>query len=99
MSGTTEKELLQLKNRLLELAEKSYSRGIYTFTPFLSLSEQQVFHAVSKEVVYAGYGMEGGSPICDRKIIRFGSPENMGYEEDYPIVCLDMLPTAPKFNF
>lgn len=97
MSGTTEKELLQLKNRLLELAEKSYSRGIYTFTPFLSLSEQQVFHAVVKEVAYAGYGMEGGSPICDRKIIRFGSPENIGYEEAYPIVCLEMLPTAPKF--
>lgn len=97
MAGTTEKDLLQLKNRLLELAEKSYSRGIYTFTPFLGLSEQQVFHAIAKEVAYAGYGMEGGSPICDRKIIRFGSPENLGYEEAYPITCLEMLPAAPKF--
>lgn len=97
MTGITEKDLSQLKNRLLELAEKSYSRGIYTFTPFLSLSEQQVFHAVSKEVAYAGYGMEGGSPACDRKIIRFGSVENMGYEEAYPIVCLEMRPVAPRF--
>lgn len=97
MAGTTEKDLLQLKNRLLELAEKSYSRGIYTFTPFLGLSEQQVLHAIAKDVAYAGYGMEGGSPICDRKIIRFGSPENLGYEEAYPITCLEMLPAAPKF--
>ncbi|MCM1264006.1 MAG: YlmH/Sll1252 family protein [Butyrivibrio sp.] len=97
MAGATDKDLLQLKNRLLELAEKSYSRGIYTFTPFLGLSEQQVFHSVAREVAYAGYGMEGGSPVCDRKIIRFGSPENLGYEEAYPIVCLEMLPAVPKF--
>lgn len=97
MTATTEKDLLQLKNRLLELAEKSYSRGVYTFTPFLGLSEQQVFHSVSREVAYAGYGIEGGSPVCDRKIIRFGNPENLGYEEAYPIACLEMLPTAPKF--
>lgn len=97
MAAATEKDLLQLKNRLLELAEKSYSRGIYTYTPFLGLPEQQILHAVAKEVAYAGYGMEGGSPVCDRKIIRFGSPENMGYEEEYPIACLEMLPAAPKF--
>ena len=97
MSGTSEKELVQLKNRLLELAEKSYSRGIYTYTSFLGLSEQQVFHAVEREVSYAGYGMEGGAPICDRKMIRFGSPENLGYEEAYPITCLEMLPVTPKF--
>lgn len=97
MTGTTEKDLLQLRKRLLELAEKSYSRGIYTFTPFLSLSEQQVFHAVSKEVAYAGYGMEGGSPVSDRKIVRFGSVENTGYEEAYPITCIEILPVSPKF--
>ncbi len=32
---TEEKELLQLKKRLLELAGRSYDQGIYTFTPFL----------------------------------------------------------------
>lgn len=97
MAGTGEKDLQQLKNRLLELAEKSYSRGIYTFTPFLGLSEQQVFRSVEREVSYAGVGLEGGSPLCDRKIIRFGSPENLGYEEEYPIACLEMRPVMPKF--
>lgn len=97
MPLTSEKDLLQLKNRLLELAEKSYSRSIYTYTPFLGLSEQQVFHSVAREVSYAGYGMEGGAPICERKIIRFGTPENLGFDEAYPITHLEIRPITPKF--
>lgn len=97
MAATSEKELLQLKKRLLELADKSYNRGIYTYTPFLSLSEQQVFYEVQKEVEHAGFAMEGGAPICERKIIRFGNAENLGYEEDYPIVCIEIMPVTPKF--
>ncbi|MCM1425090.1 MAG: YlmH/Sll1252 family protein [Eubacterium sp.] len=97
MSEITEKELQQLKNRILELAEKSYSRSIYTYTPFLSLSQQQIFYAIEDEISYAGYAMEGGSPICERKMIRFGSPENLGYEESFPIACLKMQPVTPKF--
>ena len=45
MAEINDKELLQLKNRLFELADKSYSRGIYTYTPFLSLSQQQIGRA------------------------------------------------------
>lgn len=97
MSETNEKELMQLKKRLLELAEKSYSRGVYTYTPFLSLSQQQVFHDVSREVSYAGVLLEGGAPVCDRKIIRFGSPENLGYEEPFPITCIEIQPAMAKF--
>lgn len=97
MPEATEKELQQLKKRLLELAEKSYSRSIYTYTPFLSLSQQQVFHAIAKEVSYAGYRTEGGAPDCERKIIRFGAPDNLGYEEDFPIACLQVRPVTPKF--
>lgn len=97
MTEANDKELLQLKNRLFELAEKSYSRGIYTYTSFLSLSQQQVFYAVEKELSYAGYGMEGGAPACERKMIRFGSPENLGYEEPYPIAAIRLQPVMPKF--
>lgn len=97
MTEANDKELLQLKNRLFELAEKSYSRGIYTYTPFLSLSQQQVFHAVKRELSYAGCGLEGGAPACERKMIRFGSLENMGYEEPYPIAVMQIQPVMPKF--
>lgn len=97
MPLTSEKDLQQLKNRLLELAEKSYNRSIYTYTPFLGLSEQQVFHAVVKEVSYAGYDMNGGSDICERKIVRFGNPDNLGYDEPYPITHIELRPATPKF--
>ena len=92
-----EKELHQLKKRLLELAERSYSHGIYTFTPFLGLSEQQAFYEVERDVAYAGYGMEGGNSLCERKVVRFGSPEIFGYEEAYPIRCIKVEPLTPKF--
>ncbi len=38
-----EKEIHQLRNRFRDLAEKSFRQGIYTFTGFLGLSEQDVF--------------------------------------------------------
>lgn len=92
-----ERELQQLKKRLLELAERSYEQGVYTFTPFLGLSEQQTFYEVKREVEYAGFDMEGGSPLCERKMIRFGCAEFLGYEESYPISCLRIEPSNLKF--
>ena len=92
-----DKDLQHLKKRLLELAERSYSHGIYTFTPFLGLSEQQAFYEVERDVAYAGYAMEGGSPLCERRMIRFGIPELLGYEEPYPIQCIKVEPLTPKF--
>lgn len=94
---TEERELLQLKKRLTELARRSYEQGIYTFTPFLGLSQQQAFYEIQREVAYAGVGLEGGSPVCERRMIRFGSAERLGYEEEYPIQCVRIAPVAPKF--
>lgn len=94
MAVAEEKDLQQLKNRLIELADKAYNRNIYTYTSFLGLAEQQAFYAVQKEVSYAGCAMEGGAPLCERKIIRFGDP---GYEEAYPITRVEILPKTPKF--
>lgn len=91
---TDEKDMQQLKNRLIELADKAYSRNIYTYTPFLGLAEQQAVYAVEREVAYAGIRMEGGAPVCERKITRFGDP---GYEEKFPIARLEVLPKTPKF--
>ncbi len=94
MAVTDEKDLQQLKKRLAELAEKAYSRNIYAYTPFLGLAEQQAYYAVEREVSYAGVRMEGGAPMCERKIIRFGDP---GYEEAFPIARIEILPKTPKF--
>ncbi len=90
-----EKELQQRKNRLVELADMAYTQNRYTYTPFLGLAEQQAYYAVEREVAYAGVNMEGGTPLCERKMIRFGDP---GYEESFPITAVRIFPKAPKFS-
>lgn len=92
-----DKDIQQMKKRLLELAKRSYSQNVYTFTPFLGLSEQQAYHEISGQLSYAGCGMEGGCPLCERKMIRFGNEESLGYTEDYPILCLRIEPLNSKF--
>lgn len=89
-----EKELQQWKNRLIDLADQAYTQNRYTYTPFLGLAEQQAYYAVEQETAYAGVRMEGGAPLCERKIIRFGNP---GYEEKFPIMRVEIFPKAPKF--
>lgn len=92
-----DKEIQQWKRRLSELAERSYSQNIYTFTNFLGLSSLQAFYEIRKELEYAGCDLNGGAPMCERQMIRFGSAETLGYEAEYPIVCLRIEPLLLKF--
>lgn len=104
MALDTEKDLQQLKNRLRELADKSYHQNIYTFSGFLGLSEQDVFWQMERELSFAGYRLCGcvesfDSTDChDRKVLRFGNPAELGYEEPFPIVCIHMKPLLAKFS-
>ena len=43
-------DLELLKKRFIELANKSYNSGIFTFTDFLGLGEQSAFSEIKKEV-------------------------------------------------
>lgn len=92
-----DKEIQQIKKRLLELAERSDRQGIYTFTNFLGLTGQQVLWECRKELEYAGCEMNGGAPVCERKVVRFGLPQELGYEEEYPIACLKIEPVMEKY--
>ncbi len=94
MALEKEKDLRQLQNRLRELADKSYQQNIFTFSGFLGLSEQDVFWQMERELSFAGYTFWGG----DRKVLRFGNPEEMGYEEPFPVVCVEMKPLLAKFS-
>ncbi len=97
MALENEKELHQLKNRLRDLADKSFQQGIFTFTGFLGLGEQDVFWQEEPKLSYAGYSLGGGCETADRVMIRFGSPEELGYEVPFPIVCIHIRPLAQKF--
>ena len=95
MAIDTEKDIQQFKNRLRDLADKSYKQNIFTFTTFLGLPEQDVFWQMEREFRHVGYELCGD--MRDRKVIRFGNPEELGYEEEFPIVCIHIIPLLAKF--
>lgn len=97
MGAETDKEIQQLKNRFRELADKSYTKNIFTFSGFLGLNEQDVFWRMEEELKYVPYSFWGGSTETDRKVLRFGSPGELGYEEEFPIVCVHIRPLSEKF--
>lgn len=97
MAQDSEKEIQQLKNRFKDLANKSFQQGIYTFTGFLGLSEQDTFWQEESNLRHAGYMLYGGCENTDRVVIRFGNPEELGYEVPHPIVCVHIRPLQQKF--
>lgn len=90
-----EEEFLQ--KRFVDLANQSYRNNIYTFTGFLSASEQDLFYRTLPQIGGIEYMLSGGVEGCERQMLRFGSPEQLGYEEEFPICCVEIKPTAPKF--
>ena len=98
MSSTSEKELQQLKNRFRDLAQKSFQQNMYTFTGFLGLSEQNLFWQLESEVRFAGFTFYGGGENCDRLVLRFGNPQELGYEEPFGITCIHISPLMEKFS-
>jgi len=86
-----------LKNRLKDLANQSYQNNHYTFTKFLSLAEISEFYEIERELNYVKASLYGGNDEAERKVLRFGSPDQLGYEEPFPIVCLEIKPLNDKF--
>ena len=67
--NSDEKEIQQLKNRVRDLAEKSFRQGIFTFTGFLGLSEQDVFWQEEDGIVVLDYKtdrVESAAQLIDR---------------------------------
>lgn len=86
-----------LKKRFAELAKRSYQNNMYTFTGFLNVNEQALFYEMERELVFAAPTLFGGTDNCERKMLRFGSEELFGYEEEFPICCVIVRPLLKKF--
>lgn len=97
MALENEKDIIQLKNRLQDLADRAYVQNLYTFTGFLGLGEQDVFWQQESRLRYAGYTLDGGYESAERVVIRFGNGEELGYEVPFPIVCVHIVPLSVKF--
>lgn len=90
-------EETKLAKRIKELADRSFNNGIYTFTDFLGLAEQNVFYTVLPGLSCSGYELFGGSEDAERRVIRFGSPDELMYEAEFPICCIKVKPLMKKF--
>lgn len=97
MALENEKEIQNLRNRLRDLADKSFQQNMFTFTGFLGLSEQDTFWRMEPDLRHAGYSLYGGGENMDRRVIRFGNAEELGYEVPFPIVCIHIKPVIAKF--
>lgn len=87
-----------LKNRIRDLADRSYNNNLFTFTDFLSLADATVYYSIENELRYAHPVIWGVAEECERILVRFGDPENWGYEEDFPISVLCIKPLIDKFS-
>lgn len=87
-----------LIGHLTDLANRSYERGIYTFSEFLGASEQGILDAHGEEFGFAGYSLYGGHELSERCIVCFGTEEQLGYPPTYPIAVVVIRPLAEKFS-
>lgn len=85
------------EKRILDLAGQAYGQGRYTFSNFLDLYEQSLFSSIRRKVKGVSYEIFGGYQEAERKMIRFGSSEELGYEQEYPMMLLHIVPLSGKF--
>ena len=86
-----------LYRRFIELSEKSATKNYYTFTDFLGLSEHSIFFDAKPNLKSLAYKAFGGDERCERVMIRFGDPEELGYKEPFPISIIKIQPKSAKF--
>lgn len=86
-----------LKKRFKELYDKADHGGYYTFTDFLGLAEQSALSEVLPRLYRASINTFGGAIGAERVMVRFGNPDEIGYEVPYPIACVAVEPLSQKF--
>ena len=88
-----EQDLLQ--KRFIDLSKQANRKGIVIYSDFLNLSEQNLL-SVTKGKLETSYELSGGHEYAERKIAAF-LPVDLGYEWEYPLICLKIRPAYPKF--
>lgn len=86
-----------LKSRFSDLANRSYKQSMYTYTTFLTPAELALLDEIREDISYIAYETNGGHELCERRIARFGSESQLGYEEEWPISTILVEPLIDKF--
>ena len=92
------KEDNYVKNRLLDLADITYSKNIYAYSDFLNLNEINIFNTITNQLPPVNYYLTGGNVYAERKIVVF-KPIEVYYEEDVPITLLKIEPLNKKYAY
>jgi len=87
----------QFRKRIRELSERSYRNSQYLFTDFLTEAEQSEVLMLERELS-SGISLSGGHDGAERQMVRFGSMEALGYEEEFPIAILKISPLLEKYS-
>ncbi len=92
---TQEETILQ--KRFADLKRQSELNKRYTYTGFLNLAEQELFYQTMPDISTLEFRLWGGFAEAERKVLRFGSPEMLWYDEDFPLTCIVIEPVSVKF--
>jgi len=92
-----QKDEKTLERRFMDLADKAYSQNLFAFSDFLGLSEQDIFYKAQKNFSHVKCTLWGGAENTDRVMVRFGSPDELGYDVEFPICCIHIVPLMAKF--
>lgn len=88
-------ELELCKKRLIDLSRQADRKDIVTFSAFLNLYEQNIYHSIYKSF-YSDSKLFGGYDNAERQMVAF-IPDALCYEWNYPIVCIEAKPLYPKY--
>ncbi len=91
------KEFNILLNHLLDLADRAYYTSSYTFSDFLSEGELGDILNVPPDKWPIRFDIWGGHEDATRCMLRFGSMQDFGYEEAFPMDVLKITPINAKF--
>lgn len=82
-------------SRFNDLAQRAFNKNIWTYSEFLTLSQQSDLKSLKFPVnvtIYGGY--EG----AERQIAVFGNIDDIGYEPEYPVDIIKISPVNEKFS-
>lgn len=87
-----------LRKRIQDLADQSYRTSQYTYTSFLTQSEQDIYFQLRDGLGNVESALFGGVEGCERQILRFGGVESLGYDAGFPVCCIEISPVLKKFS-
>ena len=88
-------ELTLFRNRMSELADRSYSKCIYTYSDFLTQAQQSELQKLRFDVSFSFFG---GYENAERCIAVFGDASDFGYDSCPPVVFVRIEPLQMKFS-